>query len=84
MMAAVMSGMLVTGYLVAALFFLRFWTQSRDRLFVMFAVAFGLLAVQRLAVTVSSAPMEVQTMFYLLRLIAFGVIVVAIIDKNRR
>ncbi len=84
MMAGVVSGMLVTGYLVAALFFLRFWTQSRDRLFAMFAAAFGLLAIQRLALTVSGAPIEDQTMFYALRLLAFGIIAFAIIDKNRR
>ena len=84
MMAGVVSGMLVAGYVVAALFFLRFWTQSRDRLFAMFAAAFGLLAIQRLALTVSGAPIEDQTMFYVLRLLAFGIIAFAIIDKNRR
>ena len=84
MMAALVSGMLVAGYLVAALFFLRFWTQSRDRLFALFAAAFGLLAVQRIALSITGAPMEDQTIFYLLRLLAFGVIVFAIIDKNRR
>lgn len=83
-MAGVVSGMLVAGYVVAALFFLRFWTQSRDRLFAMFAAAFSLLAIQRLALTVSGAPIEDQTMFYLLRLLAFGIIAFAIIDKNRR
>ena len=84
MMAAVVSGMLVAGYLVAALFFFRFWTQSRDRLFALFAAAFGLLAIQRLALSISVAPMDDQTMFYLLRLLAFALIVFAIIDKNRR
>lgn len=84
MMAGVVSGMLVAGYVVAGLFFLRFWTQSRDRLFAMFAAAFGLLAIQRLALTVSGAPIEDQTMFYVLRLLAFGIIAFAIIDKNRR
>ncbi len=84
MMATVVSGMLVAGYLVAALFFFRFWTQSRDRLFVLFAAAFGLLAIQRLALAISGAPMEDRTMLYVLRLLAFGVIVFAIIDKNRR
>lgn len=83
-MAGVVSGMLVAGYVVAALFFLRFWTQSRDRLFAMFAAAFGLLAIQRLALTLSGAPIEDQTMFYVLRLLAFGIIAFAIIDKNRR
>lgn len=84
MMADVVSGMLVAGYMAAALFFLRFWAQSRDRLFAMFAAAFGLLAIQRLALTISGAPIEDQTMFYVLRLLAFGIIAFAIIDKNRR
>lgn len=83
-MIGLVSGMLVAGYLVAALFFARFWTQSRDRLFIMFAVAFGVLAIQRLALTISNAPMEEQTLFYVLRLAAFAVIAVAIVDKNRR
>ena len=83
-MTAVVSGFLVAGYLVAALFFLRFWTQSRDRLFAMFAAAFVLLAIQRLALTVSGAPIEQPTLFYVLRLLAFAVFAFAIIDKNRR
>lgn len=83
-MSDLVSGMLVAGYLVTALFFLRFWTQSRDRLFALFAAAFGVLAIQRVALTVSGAPIEDQTVFYVMRLLAFGVIAFAIIDKNRR
>lgn len=82
-MTEVSSGMLVAGYVFAALFFGRFWTQSRDRLFALFAMAFGLLAIQRLALSLSAAPMEDRTMFYLLRLLAFAIIAFAIIDKNR-
>jgi uncharacterized membrane protein HdeD (DUF308 family) len=83
-MISTVSGMLVAGYAVAALFFLRFWTQSRDRLFALFAVAFGVLGIQRLALAISSAPVEEQTHLYVLRLAAFAVIAFAIIDKNRR
>lgn len=83
-MTDVSSGVLVAGYVFAALFFGRFWTQSRDRLFALFAMAFGLLAIQRLALSLSAAPMEDRTIFYLLRLFAFAVIAFAIIDKNRR
>jgi hypothetical protein len=83
-MIGVISGALVAGYLVAALFFARFWTQSRDRLFAMFSAAFVILAIQRLALALSAAPMEDRTLLYVLRLIAFGVIAFAIIDKNRR
>lgn len=78
------SGALAMGYVTVALFFLRFWATSRDRLFALFAFAFGLLAFQRLALTLSKGAMEDQTIFYLLRLAAFSVILVAIVDKNRR
>ena len=83
-MSALISGALVAGYLMAGLFFLRFWTTSRDRLFGMFAAAFGILAVQRLALSLTNHTMEDQTVFYLLRLTAFVLIIIAIVDKNRR
>ena len=74
----------MAGYLVIALFFLRFWATSRDRLFLLFAGSFGVLAVQRLALSLTSESMEDQTLFYLLRLAAFVVIIIAVVDKNRR
>ena len=83
-MIGVISGMLVAGYVVAALFFARFWSQSRDRLFGLFSAAFALLAVQRLALSLIHAAIEEQTALYVLRLLAFGIIAFAIIDKNRR
>jgi hypothetical protein len=83
-MIGVVSGALIAGYVVVALFFLRYWKQSRDRLFALFAFAFGVLAVQRLAVATSPAPLEDQTLFYVLRLAAFAIIAFAIVDKNRR
>jgi uncharacterized membrane protein HdeD (DUF308 family) len=79
-----LSGALVALYAAIALFFLRFWTASRDRLFAMFALAFTVLAVQRLALSLTNGTMEDQSAFYLLRLAAFVIIVVAIVDKNRR
>ncbi len=77
-------GALCAGYSVAALFFLRFWVTSRDRLFAMFAAAFGILAVQRIALALTRTVVEDQSAFYLLRLLAFIIILVAIFDKNRR
>ena len=79
-----LSGSLIAIYLAIALFFLRFWFAARERLFGLFALAFVVLAVQRLALTLTNATMENQTVFYLLRLAAFVIIVVAIVDKNRR
>ena len=83
-MIAIYSGALVACYMMAGLFFLRFWTTSRDRLFGMFAASFGILAIQRLALSLTHDTMEDQTVFYLMRLAAFVLIIIAIVDKNRR
>lgn len=77
------SGILLFGYLVVALFFLRFWTRTRDRLFAMFSAAFALLALQRTAFALLDQPTEDLTFLYVVRLLAFLIIIVAIIDKNR-
>jgi len=76
-------GAIVMGYTVAGLFFLRFWRQTRDRLFLIFAVSFWMLGVQRLALALTAQTAESQTKFYLIRLFAFLLILVAIVDKNR-
>jgi hypothetical protein len=69
---------------VAAVFFLRFWRDTGDRLFLIFAAAFVLLAFTRLGLAVSNEQMEGHTHWYWVRLAAFLLIVVAIVDKNRR
>lgn len=83
-MNGIVSGALIACYLMVVLFFLRFWVTSRDRLFALFALAFGVLAVQRMALSLSHASMEDQTVYYVLRLVAYLIIVAAIVDKNRR
>lgn len=75
-------GAIVMGYTVAGLFFLRFWRQTRDRLFLIFAISFWLLGAQRLALALTSQAVEARTGLYLVRLFAFLLILVAIIDKN--
>ncbi len=84
MLEPFLSGAVTFGFLVAGLFFLRFWYASRDRLFALFAAAFWMLAVQRLAIALTHAVVENQALFYILRLLAFIIIIFAIIDKNRR
>jgi hypothetical protein len=82
-MREIISGALVMGYFVASLFFLRFWKESRDRLFLAFSFAFVLLGAQRLALSLSPDPNDAPLLFYGLRLLAFLVILAAIVDKNR-
>ena len=83
-MTELVSGALVAAYVTIALFFLRFWRESHDRLFVLFSAAFAILAVQRLILALTDAGFHYQTVLYVLRLGAFLLIIVAIIDKNRR
>jgi hypothetical protein len=81
--ALLISGAIVMGYGVAGLFFLRFWRETRDRLFLIFAGAFWLLGAQRLALAFSGNVVEDDTGLYLVRLFAFLLILGAIVDKNR-
>lgn len=83
-MIDLLSGVLLALDSVAGLFFLRFWYASRDRLFALFAAAFWILAIQRLLLSITRVVFEDQAIFYTMRLLAFVIIIAAIIDKNRR
>lgn len=82
-LSQLISGALVMGYFVAGLYFLRFWRDTRDRLFGIFAAAFWLLAGQRAALALTADPTGEQLLLYSVRLLAFVLILAAIIDKNR-
>jgi hypothetical protein len=82
-MNSLISGAVVMASMVAALFFLRFWRQTRDRFFLLFSLAFALDALTRLVLALSDIPNEQEPFYYLGRLATFGLILVAIIDKNR-
>ena len=77
------SGALTLAYATIALFFYKFRARSGDRLFTLFSAAFLILASQRLVLTVAREWGEDSVWLYGLRLLAFVVIVYAIIDKNR-
>lgn len=81
--ALFISGVLAGGYAVASLFFLRFWRRTRDRLFAWFAASFALLLVQRIALAAAAAADVNTDWLYVVRLLAFVLIIVAIVDKNR-
>lgn len=77
------SGITVMGCFVSVLYFLKFWKQTGDRFFFIFALSFGIFAVNRIAITLFNTENENNAMFYSLRLLAFIFILYAIIDKNR-
>jgi hypothetical protein len=65
-----------------AMHFLRFWSESRDRLFAFFGLAFVTLGVNWLLLEIFQPPTETRHLFYLLRLLAFVLIIAGILDKN--
>lgn len=67
-----------------ALFFLRFWRQTGDRLFAVFAAAFTLFAVNRLLLAVLDEQSEGRTWVYGVRAATFMMIIIAVADKNLR
>lgn len=75
-------GMATMGFIFAGVFFIRFWRRTNDRLFLAFGIAFWLLALNRGVLALSGIPREELSPVYLLRIMAFGLIISAIIAKN--
>lgn len=82
-MTEFVAGLLAMGKAAAAVFFARFWRETADRLFLYFAAAFALLALHRTLLAASSRLPIDETWYYVIRLIAFLLILVGIVDKNR-
>jgi hypothetical protein len=77
-----LSGAVTMGFVVGAVFFLRFWRRTGDRFFAAFAVAFLLLALNQALAQWLGAADERVMYTYLLRVLGFLIILAAIIDKN--
>jgi len=84
MLKVFLHGATAMGSMACALFFLRFWRQSRDRLFAFFALAFLALAGNWTLLTLFDATDETRHYIYVLRLVAFLLISYGIWDKNRK
>ena len=79
-----MVGAVATLSLVVAVFFLRFWRRTRDPFFLLFALAFAIEGLSRLLVGAITIPDDFEPYAYLPRLIMFGLIIAAVLMKNRR
>ena len=78
-----LSGAAALGFFVCSLFFLRFWRRTREQLFLAFALAFALLGVGQTVIALAQIPTEEKGALYLIRLLAFLLILFAIYRKNR-
>ena len=77
-------GGIAVASLVAGLYFLRFWRQTNDRFFLWFALSFWIEGANRTAMAWLASPNEDSPVHYLVRLVAYGLILLAIWQKNRR
>jgi len=86
-MSDVVNEMLMGGIavasLLAGLFFFRFWRHTRDRFFLYFALSFWIEAANRVTLGLLSGD-ENAPLFYAVRIVAYGLILLAIWQKNRR
>jgi uncharacterized membrane protein HdeD (DUF308 family) len=76
-------GAAAMGLIAAALFFLRFWRRTRDSFFLFFSAAFLIEGISRLPLAFEHAADETEPLYYLPRLVAFSLIALAVILKNR-
>lgn len=79
----VLSGAVAMASFVAALFFLKYWRQTRDSFFLLFSLAFAVEAVSRLVLGIARVSDESEPLYYIPRLLAFSLIIFAIVLKNR-
>jgi hypothetical protein len=79
-----LAGAVTFGFVLASLYFLRFWKKTRDPLFLTFGAAFFLLGLGQALLTLANVPVEERSWIYLIRLAAFALILLAILRKNRR
>jgi hypothetical protein len=77
-----LSGMEAAGFIIAALLFFRFWRKSGDALFVWFAGAFSLFALNQYLIAALGEGAERGAIAFLPRLLGFVLLAIAILFKN--
>lgn len=79
----ILIGSIATASFVIGLFFFRFWKSTADRFFLFFAISFWIEGANRLLLIATTGLHEDSPTYYLIRLVAYMLIVIAILDKNR-
>jgi uncharacterized membrane protein HdeD (DUF308 family) len=82
MLEGFLLGIIATSSVTAGVFFLKFWKQTRDSLFLAFGMAFVVEGLNRCAVLLLAKPSEGNPYIYIVRLLAFLLILGAILHKN--
>lgn len=80
-MNGILTGAITMASLIIALFFLRFWRNTGDRFFLYFSLSFLIEGLHRLYSALNNDA-EDTPLHYLIRLLAYGLILWAILEKN--
>lgn len=83
MVIDMMVGAIALASMLVGLFFLRFWRNTGDRFFLYFALSFGIEGVNRMISGITQSLYEDAQLYYLIRLVSYGLILLAIWEKNR-
>jgi hypothetical protein len=78
----ILVGAIAMATVTTGVFFLRFWAMTKDRFFLFFAAAFLIEGVNRFLLGFLNDPTDDSPIYYAIRLLSYGLIVVAIVDKN--
>ncbi len=84
MLKMMLLGAIAMAAFTIALIFIRFWRTTRDRFFLFFAAAFALIGMGRIVLGAVPHSDDQTPVIYLIQLLAFVVILYAVVDKNRR
>lgn len=79
-----LAGAVAMGFAIAALMFLKFWRRTREGLFLAFAGSFLLLSLNHAMLSLTRVPLEERSSLYLVRLLAFLLIIAALWHQNRK
>ena len=79
-----LNGAIAMGFAVAGLYFLRFWRDTHERLFVWFAAAFWVLTLERIGLLYAGPDEAARATVYVARLVGFLLIIIGIVDRSRR
>jgi hypothetical protein len=83
MLNEMLLGGIAVASFVVGLFFFRYWLSSRDRFFSFFAISFWGEAANRVHMGLSESWNEARPSHYVVRVVCYGLILLAIWDKNR-
>lgn len=82
-MDQMLTGAIAALSIIAGLVFLRFWRSTQDRFFLFFAASFSIEGLNRAILGMAGELNENLPVYYLVRLLAYGLILYAVFDKNR-